>query len=131
MKDDTIETAIWSAVEPILGIVGACLPLMAPLFRKLHEMSTKKSSTGASSGGGWNSKRLEGGQKAASQPAWHKDNTDLENHKETVPFTMHKEDIALTSQKEWVDGDGSDSEKRQSSVEPEFVIRAPPRTFYG
>ncbi|KAL8916463.1 MAG: hypothetical protein Q9208_008495 [Pyrenodesmia sp. 3 TL-2023] len=30
---DTIDSAIWATVEPCIGIVSACLPVMAPLFR--------------------------------------------------------------------------------------------------
>jgi hypothetical protein len=61
---------IWSAVEPNLGIVGACLPLMTPLFRKIKEKYRKiipKNSNGNGNanhkgngnGSGWNLSRLK------------------------------------------------------------------------
>ena len=116
-------------MEPILGVVGACLPLMAPLFKKLREMSTKKSSGGVS-GDDWTHKRLEVGHTPASKTTLNKDNAALTSHHETVPFGINKEDVPLTSHKEWAESDGGESEKRQSSIQPEFVIRAPPRPFY-
>lgn len=104
---------------------------MVPVFRKIRVMSTKKSSGGVNSGHGWSHKRLEGGQIAASQPAWNKENVALTDQKEVLSFAIHKENVPSTNDKEWTDGGSNEGDRRQSSLQPEFVIRAPPRPFYG
>lgn len=95
-QDDTVNIGIWSAVEPNLGIVGACLPLMAPIFRKVKEMSTKKS-YGGSNESGWNHARLEENQKGPTHEEWTKNSSD------SSPGPYVKEDDApLVRHDDWV-----------------------------
>lgn len=48
----------------MVGIVGASLPLMAPLFKRIKGMSTKHSTT-VNGQAGWYRGRLEEGQRTA------------------------------------------------------------------
>jgi hypothetical protein len=91
--DEAVDLAVFSAVEPNIGIVGACLPLMAPIFRKVREMSTKKSH-GDSSDTTWPHSRLQEDQTAALQQQYPKgSNGPQAAHTKSndLPFTSHKE----------------------------------------
>jgi hypothetical protein len=95
---------IWSAVEPNLGIVGACMPLMTPIFRKIKDKYRKispKNSNGDDNdnasprgnrdGMGWNLSRLKeeqakvahnwvNGEDGATPPSYLKSDVSLGCH---------------------------------------------------
>jgi hypothetical protein len=100
--DEAVDLAIFSAVEPNIGIVGACLPLMAPIFRKVREISTKKSH-GDSSDDTWPHTRLQEDQTPALQQQYPRGPNG--------PHAAHAKsnDLPLTSHKEGVNG-GSDDD---------------------
>jgi hypothetical protein len=80
--DDGVAPGTWTVVEPMVGIVGVSLPLMTPIFRKIKEVSTQKSSEGSIEGG-WYHTRLGSGQRKADIPlANHEEWTD---HDPTFP----------------------------------------------
>lgn len=60
----------------MVGIVGVSLPLMSPIFRKIKEVSTQKSSQDSIETG-WYHTRLGSGQRKADIPlSNHEDWTD-------------------------------------------------------
>lgn len=112
---DAVDIGIWSAVEPNVGVLGACLPVMTPLFKKIKEMSTKKS-FGDSSDSGWNHTRLEENQAGAipiqPQQQWSK--KSMESGRMD---SIRADNTPLVRHTEWVQ-EGTDSTPGQ-----------PPRTF--
>jgi hypothetical protein len=68
--------AIWSAVEPLVGIIGACSLLMTPVFRKVREMFTKMLSHESSESGAPHT-HMEEGRIKASRKTRPKDDIPL------------------------------------------------------
>lgn len=100
MTDDTVDTCIWSAVEPNVAVVGACLPMLAPIFRRVKEISTGKNSSGSSERG-WNHTRLEESHSEAKQLQWPvppKGSMGLGH-----PSYGKTDNVPLTSHSEWAD----------------------------
>ncbi len=81
---------IWSIVEPSLGIVSACLPLMAPLFRRIKDMTTRKSNS-SSDPSGWTHNRLKNGQTAALRQSWRKESRPSYPTSDSAILTSHSE----------------------------------------
>lgn len=54
---DTVDTAIWSVIEPSLGIIAGCIATLRPLFVKfgvsIKKTTKKHGSKPPSSGSGW------------------------------------------------------------------------------
>jgi hypothetical protein len=121
MSDDTTDIGIWSAVEPNLGVVGACLPLMAPLFRKVKEMSTKKSSHGSSSDRSWNHTRLQEDQTRATQQHWPK-----VPRGSAMPADAKSDDVPLTNH--WERTEASSDNGVGNSVRHDIEMQAFPKT---
>ena len=90
---------IWSIVEPSLGIVSACLPLMAPLFRRIKEITARKSS-GSSNPSDWTHKRLNNGQAAALQHSWRKESSPTCANSDKAVLTSHTESIERDPEKD-------------------------------
>ncbi len=90
---------IWTIVEPCLGIVSACLPLMAPIFRRVKEMTTRKSNS-SSDPGGWNHNRLKNGQTVASRQTWRKESAPTYANSDSAVLTGHKDSTEQDSEKD-------------------------------
>ena len=69
-----INDGIWSALEPLLGIVNACLPILQPVIAKVGETSLFSRSRGSSKAS--NSK---GSSDQSSTKPLHPDESDTKN----------------------------------------------------
>jgi hypothetical protein len=120
MIDDTVNTCIWSAVEPNVAVVGACLPMMVPIFHRVDRKSY--GSTGKASGGSgnrnrnsdarWNHIRLEENQTGAPQQHWPVPPPGSKGFGQGAYVKTYE--IPLTSHREWADK-GSDNDMRDPS----------------
>jgi hypothetical protein len=100
--DEAVDLGIFTAVEPNIGIVGACLPLMAPIFRKVRKFSTKKSH-GDSSDKTWPHTRLQEYQTEAPQQ-----HCPTSSNVPQAAYTK-SDGLPFTSHREWTNG-GSDDD---------------------
>jgi hypothetical protein len=87
LTDETVDPGVWSTIEPLVGIVGACLPLMTPIFRRVRDRVLISKGSGVTSDEGGRNWQvgLEKGQREASYHQQHGFTDDL-------PLTVsHKE----------------------------------------
>jgi hypothetical protein len=111
---------IWSAVEPNLGIVGACMPLMTPIFRKLREKYLNISPNNSNDNGnvnhkgnrdgvGWNLSRLRQEQ-AKVAGNWPKGEDGAQ-----PPADLSSDDVSLNCHGQCTNGN-SEKESRQPAI---------------
>jgi hypothetical protein len=123
----------WTVVEVSLGIVGACLPLMTPLFRKLKEVSIKGKSGGSGSGGDggatWNHTRLKEGRTAKSATQTRRNPSEgLGSGEPVVPLSLAPDGSPSTSHREWADRDFDNDFTEQ--VKRDLEMQDLPKSFY-
>ncbi len=113
---DAVDLGIWSGVEPNIGILGACMPLMGPIFRKVKALSTKKSSHGGSSAKTWPHSRLNE-HEAKMSTLQHCSKGPPESHPPAYPIS---DDIPLSGHREWTAGRSGSDVKQQGSTNLEI-----------
>jgi hypothetical protein len=120
VSDELVDMGIWSAVEPNLGIVGACMPLMTPIFRKIRDKYRKvspKNSNGNENasprgnrdGIGWNLSRLKEEQAKVAQNWVNGDDGG------TPPAYLKSDDVPLGCHGQCGNGN-SDQNSRQPEM---------------
>lgn len=87
-----INDGIWSALEPLLGIVNACLPILQPVIAKVGETSLFSRSRGSSKAG--NSK---GSSDQSSTKPLHPDESDTKNFHRLYNHVYPLEDNPVVS----------------------------------
>lgn len=104
--DDLVDAGVWSAVEPNIGIVGACLPLMTPFFRKVRDTIIKPGRTEPSENS-INHPRLR-----PVQPPKSDELIGSQVSNGPAPAAdANSDDVPLKTEREWSYG-GSDSDIR-------------------
>jgi hypothetical protein len=98
---------------------------MAPIFKKVKEMTTSRGKTSSGSGSsGWNHTRIQDGKTGSSQKPWRKESEEAS----APPGYIASDNAPLTTHKEWTDKDSENdlTNRPRSDVEMQTL----PKIFY-